>query len=127
MSPVAAPKQTVLVVDDEEVIRYLLARMLSEDGYRVLTASDGFEALRILAETAAPVDLLLTDLTMPGMTGEQLARCAAGLLAAPRFLFVSGFSPAVSDRRLPGPLLPKPFARRDLLALVGQLVGSGAP
>jgi CheY-like chemotaxis protein len=122
-----APKQTILVVDDEEVICYLMARMLSEEGYRVLTAPDGFEALRILAGAAAPVDLLLTDLMMPGMTGEQLARCAAGLLRAPRFLFVSGFSPALADRRLPGPLLPKPFARADLLALVGQLVASALP
>jgi two-component system, cell cycle sensor histidine kinase and response regulator CckA len=117
-------KKTILVVDDEEVIRSLMARMLNEDGYRVLTAPDGFEALRILAESAATVDLLLTDLTMPGMTGEQLARCAAGRLPAPRFLFVSGFFPAAPDRSLPGPLLLKPFARRDLLALVGELMTS---
>jgi CheY-like chemotaxis protein len=121
-----APK-TVLVVDDEEIVRNLIARMLSEDGYRVLTASDGFEALRILAQPVGPVDLLLTDLRMPGMSGEQLARCAGELVPAARFLFVSGFFPSVPDSRLPGPLLPKPFSRADLLALVAWLVTSAVP
>ncbi len=116
-----APKKTVLVVDDEELIRNLIARILSEEGYHVLTAGDGFEALQLLAQLVGSVDLLLTDLTMPGMSGEQLARCASQLSPAPRFLFVSGFFPAVAAARLPGPLLPKPFSRPDLLALVARL------
>jgi CheY-like chemotaxis protein len=124
---VSAPKKTVLVVDDEELVRHLIARMLSEDGYRVLTAPDGFEALRMLTQPVGPVDLLLTDLGMPGMSGEQLAKCAGELLPAPRFLFISGFFPLAPHSQLPGPLLPKPFSRADLLALVGQLVTSATP
>ena len=122
-----AHKQTILVVDDEEVIRYLMARMLSDAGYRVFTAPDGFEALRILADPAAPVDLLLTGLTMPGMTGEQLARCASGMLSAPRFLFLSGYFAASSEQTLPGALLPKPFSRTGLVAAVAQLMTSAVP
>jgi CheY-like chemotaxis protein len=124
---VATPKKTILVVDDEEVIRYIITRILTEDGYRVLTARDGVEALRILEQSTDSVDLLLTDLMMPGMTGEQLARCASGMLPAPRFLFVSGYFPARSERALPGPLLPKPFSRTALLAAVRQLVTSAVP
>jgi CheY-like chemotaxis protein len=124
---VSSPKKTVLVVDDEEIVRNLIARMLREDGYRVLTAPDGFEALRILAQPIGPVDLLLTDLGMPGMSGEQLAQRAGMLLPALRFLFVSGFFPLIPDSRLPVPLLAKPFSRADLLDLVGQLVTSAVP
>jgi two-component system cell cycle sensor histidine kinase/response regulator CckA len=122
----AAPKRTVLVVDDEKVVRNLVARILTDAGYQVLTAANGFEALDALVQ-ADPVDLLLTDLTMPGMSGEQLARCAGQLTPAPRFLFVSGFFTSHTDSRLPGPLLSKPFSRADLLGLVAQLITSAIP
>ncbi|HEX2250394.1 MAG TPA: hypothetical protein VHH32_08580, partial [Gemmatimonadales bacterium] len=85
------------------------------------------EALRILAQPVGPVDLLLTDLMMPGMSGAQLARLAGQLLPPPRFLFVSGFFPLEPDYPLPGPLLPKPFSRGHLLATVQQLMTSAAP
>jgi CheY-like chemotaxis protein len=116
-----APKKTVLVVDDEEIIRNLIARLLSDAGYQVLTAGDGFQALEMLVERIGSVDLVLTDLTMPRMSGEELAQCAGRLSPAPRFLFVSGFFATVADSRLPGPVLAKPFSRADLLALVGEL------
>jgi CheY-like chemotaxis protein len=116
------PKKTVLVVDDEEIIRTLIARLLSDAGYQVLTAGDGVQALQLLVQQAGSIDLVLTDLTMPGMSGAELARCAAELSPAPRFVFISGFFPSTPDARLAGPLLPKPFSRADLLALVGQLI-----
>jgi CheY-like chemotaxis protein len=122
----AAQKKTILVVDDQESIRHLIARILSDAGYQVFTAGDGFQALQLLVQVDQ-VDLLLTDFRMPGMTGEQLARCASRLSPAPRFLFVSGFFPAMPDARLPGPMLPKPFSRNDLLGLVEQLVAGAAP
>jgi CheY-like chemotaxis protein len=122
----SVPKGTVLVVDDEELVRSLVARILTEAGYQVVTAADGFEALQLLVRVDQ-VDLLVTDLRMPGMSGEQLARCASQLSPAPRFLFVSGFFHSGTDSRLPGPLLSKPFCRADLLGLVGQLVTSAVP
>lgn len=120
------PKTTVLVVDDEEAVRSLVVRILTDAGYQVLTAADGYEALQLLVRVDQ-VDLLLTDLRMPGMNGEQLARCASQLSPAPRFLFVSGFFHSGTDSRLPGPVLSKPFSRADLLGLVGQLVTRAVP
>ena len=64
---------TVLLVDDETAIRSLLARRLEANGYRVISAASGREALEILTQEVATIDLLLTDVMMPGLIGPQLA------------------------------------------------------
>jgi two-component system, cell cycle sensor histidine kinase and response regulator CckA len=64
---------TVLLVDDEAVIRCLLARRLQAEGYRVISAASGREALEILTQETVTIDLLLTDIMMPGLIGPQLA------------------------------------------------------
>jgi two-component system, cell cycle sensor histidine kinase and response regulator CckA len=64
---------TVLLVDDEAAIRCPLARRLQAGGYRVISAASGREALEILAQEAVTIDLLLTDVMMPGLIGPQLA------------------------------------------------------
>jgi CheY-like chemotaxis protein len=66
-------RSTVLVVDDEPKLAALVARMLEPDGYHVVTATSGAEALEICASRDRPIDLLLTDLHMPEMTGRGLA------------------------------------------------------
>lgn len=66
-------RSTVLVVDDEPELVALVARMLEPDGYQILTATLGAEALRVGASSDRPIDLLLTDLHMPGMTGRSLS------------------------------------------------------
>ncbi len=65
---------TILFAEDDAAVRYVVGEMLSEKGFRVLVASDGYEAVRLLAEHH--VDLLFTDIGMPGMDGGQLARQA---------------------------------------------------
>lgn len=67
------PRPTVLVVDDEPNLVTIVARMLESDGYRVVTATSGAEALEIGASHDRPIDLLLTDLHMPEMTGRRLS------------------------------------------------------
>ena len=66
--------ETILVVDDHECLCEVAARILQMHGYRVLTATSGEEAIRIASENR-PIDLLFTDLEMPGMRGDELADC----------------------------------------------------
>ena len=99
---------TVLVVDDEEVLRSYMARVLQSEGYSVIEAENGVEALRFLSrkDTGVVVDLVITDVRMPIMGGRDLAATLAQGGASPPVLFVSG-SHTSSD--VSGPLLRKPF------------------
>jgi two-component system, cell cycle sensor histidine kinase and response regulator CckA len=107
---------TVLVVDDDMMVRALAARVLALEGYCVLTASDGEEALRIARASVGQLSVVVTDIRMPEMDGTELAAHLARLTPAPPVLFVSGFALPKDD--LPGPVLPKPFT---IEALTGQV------
>jgi CheY-like chemotaxis protein len=102
----------VLVVDDEEAVRAVLVRSLASDGFEVRQAEDGLSALTAL-EASSAVDLVVTDLVMPGLDGHELGRRIAARWPALRVLFVSGYSQEylsahqLLDLRLP--LLRKPF------------------
>ena len=73
LSDVQGGTETILVVDDEDLVRRIVARIISRLGYRVLTASDGAEALAVSRATPGPIELLLTDIVMPGMSGYAVA------------------------------------------------------
>jgi CheY-like chemotaxis protein len=100
-----ADPPTVLVVDDEPSVRMLVGRMLTEAGYRVLTAMNGPDALQTL-RTSGPVQVLLSDLRMPQMTGVQLATEVRQLLPAARVLLMAAFP---SEDPLAWPVVVKPF------------------
>ena len=112
-------QRTVLVVDDEELLRQYVARVMANEGYRVLVAADGLEALALFENGASPIDLVITDVLMPVMDGVELASRLATRAAPPRVLFVTG-GHGLSD--LPGPVLWKPFLPDDLRALVRGLL-----
>jgi CheY-like chemotaxis protein len=108
-------KQTILVVDDEDDVRDLVVDILQDEGYHVLAARSGSEALALLAESA--VDLLFTDLVMPGVDGLTLARSARGVRPDLKVLFTSGYMSGVA--LLPssldgGKLVRKPWSRAVL-------------
>ncbi len=84
--------ETVLLVEDDEGLRTIAAQMLRELGYSVLTASCGEEALRLLAQQPEQVDLLFTDVVMPGMGGKVLAEKAQSCLPGLKVLFTSGYT-----------------------------------
>ncbi|HET9134512.1 MAG TPA: PAS domain S-box protein [Gemmatimonadales bacterium] len=84
--------ETILVVEDEAAIRQVVSRVLTGLGYTVLEAPGGVEALQLLDRTAQPIDLVLTDIIMPGMTGTMLAAILRELNPALRILFTSGYS-----------------------------------
>jgi len=101
----------VLVVDDEESIRRLASRALKMVGYRVFEASGGTEALRYL-DGDAPLDLLLTDINMPDIKGDEVARRFRRARPELKVLYLSGFVDAFLD---------KPFTIKGLLEAVSLL------
>jgi CheY-like chemotaxis protein len=110
---------TVLVVDDEVFLRRFMARAMANDGYRVLEAGNGIEALAWFANGGPPIHLVITDILMPGMGGVELAAQLAAQFSPPPVLFVTG-GHGHSD--LPGPVLWKPFVTSDLSRVVRELL-----
>jgi PAS domain S-box-containing protein len=122
--------ESLLVVEDEDAVRALGRRILTEGGYRVTATSRGAEAVRLLEDPRQEFDLLISDVVMPGMRGIELARRAHELRPELPVLMMSGYTTpmAEEDRRAmaEAPLLEKPFSRRDLLGQVRTLLDERA-
>ena len=119
-------RATVLVVDDEEMVRRLAARMLLQLGYRVLEARDGHEALKLLQRPTQLITAVLTDLAMPGIGGRTLGETVANCWPQVRVLYMSGF-PAqrmVNEGALDPshPFIQKPFTSDQLGRKVRELL-----
>ncbi|MBA1261976.1 PAS domain-containing protein [Pseudomonas stutzeri] len=118
--------ETVLVVEDEVAVRMLVIEVLEELGYRVLEALDGTTALPYL-QGDQRIDLLLSDIGLPGINGRQLAEIARQLRPQLKVLFITGYAPdaGVRDEFLaPGmDMLSKPFSIDTLGARVRELIG----
>jgi CheY-like chemotaxis protein len=110
--------ETVLVVDDEEMLLNLCQTVLSSFGYRVVLASNGVQALDLVARMPAEIDLVITDLVMPGMSGRELMDRLR--LQAPGIPLVcmSGYS--IGDSAGGATYLRKPFTAQDLLRKVRE-------
>ena len=124
MTPPA--RETMLVVDDEEMVRRLAARILKGDGYQVLEASSGEEAVRLLQRAAGKIDGVLTDVAMPGLNGRQLGETILRCWPEVRVLYMSGF-PArriVDEGSLDpaSPFIQKPFTSEQLTRKVRILL-----
>jgi two-component system, cell cycle sensor histidine kinase and response regulator CckA len=117
---------TVLVVEDEASLRTFTCTLLQNNGYSVLEAGDGEEALALAGQYKQPIHLLLTDMIMPGMNGPAVAEKLASLHPEAKVLFMSGYTGFVS-RGLIDPnavLVSKPFTREELLRKIQQVLGS---
>jgi CheY-like chemotaxis protein len=117
--PGSSARPVVLVVDDEPVALAVLQRTL-EPHYHVLTASDGLEALKVMETSNADIQVVVTDVRMPRLSGPALAAHLARLHRSPAILFVSGYT----DPDVPGEVLAKPFQPAALLAAVSRLLES---
>jgi PAS domain S-box-containing protein len=105
--------ETVLLVEDEEIVRKLVREMLETAGYEVLQAADGAEAIALADRYEATIDLLMTDVVMPGLSGQELARRLAERRPGIRVLFTSGYTEdAIANHGVLSPgtaFLEKPF------------------
>ena len=123
--------EAILLVEDEEPIRKFGRRCLEEAGYRVLTAGDGEEALRICTEHDGNLDLVLTDVVMPRMSGGVLAQKLSETRPALKVLFMSGYTDAAivqhGVQHAGSRFLGKPFSPTSLLRKVREVLDDDAP
>jgi CheY-like chemotaxis protein len=120
--------ETILLVEDDEAVREVIARALVTRGYRLLMARNGEEALSAADDHQAPVHLVISDIVMPMMGGLQLFGRLRGWYPGIRFLFISGYAdppierPVLDDGRTH--FLPKPFALERLIREARSLLDS---
>ncbi|HIF60759.1 MAG TPA: PAS domain-containing sensor histidine kinase [Rhodospirillales bacterium] len=117
---------TILLVEDEDAVRLFGARALRNKGYRVLEANDGEHALDVINEFGDPIDLILTDVMMPGMDGHTLVRLILEELPDIKVILMSGYT----EDAIPGEItedasinfLPKPFSLQELAGKVKEVL-----
>jgi CheY-like chemotaxis protein len=118
--------ESILLVEDEVALLALSRRLLEVAGYRVTAAADPLEALTLALEPAQRIDLLVTDLVMPGLSGRELHDQVQALRPGIRTLFLSGYpAGTLMPEDLPGAglaYLQKPFSRSDLLRKVREVL-----
>lgn len=115
----------ILVVDDDAHSRRAMVRVLEHHGYSVIEASSGEAAMALLAQTHVPVDLLLTDMQMPGLSGAELVAQVRAAWPDIPVLYVSGdesFAKLAADGPPATRFLRKPFVPADLALAVEQIV-----
>ncbi|MGA8766669.1 MAG: ATP-binding protein, partial [Candidatus Acidiferrales bacterium] len=123
--------ETVLLVEDEESLRKLILSMLSENGYAVLEAANAIQAMEIARQVQGKIDLLLTDVVMPGMNGSELADQLVSLYPGIKTLYMSGYTefavPLSNIVWQERPLLQKPFTQQNLLRKIREVLENSRP
>ena len=118
--------ETILLVEDVEPLRILVKEILIRYGYKVLDAENGDDAIRMARNFNGPIHLLLTDVVMPGMRGDQLARKLSGILPKMKVLYMSGYpnDGIVRSGIVPDGVsfLEKPFTREILNRNIRQVL-----
>jgi CheY-like chemotaxis protein len=122
--------ETILIADDEPIVRAYVRTILRSQGFSLIEAVDGVDALAQVEQRAAPIDLLLTDVRMPRMDGIALAHSVVQAYPAVPILYMSGYpfdldTASVADR--PCASLSKPFTRKALLEAVEKCLHPERP
>jgi two-component system cell cycle sensor histidine kinase/response regulator CckA len=110
---------TILLADDEPAIRSLMEAALSAEGYEVIPAKNGYEALHVFDQRGADIDLVITDMCMPYIGGTELIAALQARRATLKCLCITAYD---MDRDLGLPLLQKPFSRKELLQTVHDVL-----
>ncbi len=124
-------RPTLLLVEDEPALRTLVVTMLEEEGYLILQAGNGLDAIAVAERHRGDIDLLLTDVVMPRMSGPELAQKLRALRPGLEVLFMSGYNDSrlvhrgVEESNVN--LLVKPFSPDELVVKVGELTGRESP
>ena len=120
-------------MEDEAALREVTRRILARNGYQVITAASGHEAIEVAASHPGGIDVLLTDVVMPQMLGKEAAERIRALYPAVKVLFMSGYAQGVLDTQgvleAGVNLIEKPFTEASLLAKLREVLstrGSGA-
>ncbi len=131
LDEVVGGSETVLLVEDEAALRSLAQEILRDQGYKVIAAGSGPEALELARSHKAPIDLLVTDVVMPGMDGRELADRLGPVHPETRCLFMSGYTDDAVVRRGVReegmPFLQKPFTIDALALKVREVLDQTAP
>jgi CheY-like chemotaxis protein len=125
----AGQRETILLVEDEDAVRAIVSTVLRRQGYQVLEAPTPTVASAIFAQHEGNIDLLLTDVVMPEMSGPALAQRLIEHRPELRVLFISGYADVAVQPEIGGPnvnFLSKPFQASALTARVAQILGSSA-
>jgi two-component system, cell cycle sensor histidine kinase and response regulator CckA len=122
--------ETLLVVEDENAVRQPACEFLRQNGYTVIEARDGLQAVEVAEKHHGRIDLMITDVVMPGMSGGQLAELLAEKYADMKVLFMSGYSEKVVLRHkildVQTNFLPKPFTLKSLGAKIREVLGKAS-
>jgi len=122
--------EMILLVDDEEIVRKFVLQVLQGNGYAVLEASSGAEALRIAQEHPGPINLLLTDIRMPKMNGGELAERLMPIRPGVKVLYISGYTDSATVNQMAlqrgANFLQKPFTPDRLVTKVRKVLDSPA-
>jgi CheY-like chemotaxis protein len=127
-APVAQGSETILLIEDETAVRALVRVVLEANGYTVLEAPDGESALRLCAQHAEAIDLVITDLVMPSMSGIEIADRVVALRPGTKVLYMSGFTRDVAVQHAvqagSAAYLQKPFTPLSLARAARQALDS---
>jgi len=122
-------RQTILLVEDEEMVRGLMCEVLEREGYEVLPCSHPKEGIEVSQRHGGRIDLLLTDVVMPGMNGREMANRILETLPELQVVFMSGYAEHVlmqeGEMDTHFEYLQKPFTLQTLTRKLAQLLGSG--
>src|ERR1051325_11369248 len=114
---------TILFADDTDIVRELFCEALRRSGYRVLEAENGVKALSVARCHSGPIDLLITDIMMPRLSGPKLRRAFGASHPETSVLFISGYAGDEID--FDGPFLQKPFTPDTLLSKLSEILQPG--
>lgn len=124
---IAQGSATILLAEHSQALREMIAEMLESAGHTVLAARSPAEAVRIAQQHSGPIDLLLTDVVMPGMRGPELAETLRAIRPGLKALLMSGYTQPTADadgpRVVNADFIQKPFSEAVLLAKVSEALG----